>query len=91
MAVIVTKPSQQVVDQFKYCSTWECNPAVLPTEFREDEYFLWISGEADLDVEGAERITLHPGDLVLCQKGTRLTWYITTRVKKYYKPLVNMF
>lgn len=90
MAVILMQPTQELISQFKSYPTWECSPAVLPTVFGEDEYFLWISGEAELHVDDGSIVKINPGDLVLCQKGTSLTWHIKTRVKKYYQIPVSI-
>lgn len=52
--------------------------------YGEDEYFLVVSGNADLVVEGEGTYPIGPGDLVLIQKNTKLDWNIHTRLKKYY-------
>ncbi len=85
MAVIVVKPTQAQIDDFKNGPTWEVSPTVLHSQYRGDEYFLALRGSVDLDVEGQGLVHIQEGDLVLIQQGTKLDWLVHERFRKAYK------
>lgn len=84
MAVIVKKPTQQQIDDYKYRPTWQASAFVGKRKlFTEDEFFIVAEGYATLHCEDQGDVSFQKGDFVLIQKGTTLFWDVPEFIKKY--------
>ena len=64
---------------------WECPPCKVDIDnYPVNEMMTIISGALIMtNAEGVEE-TFGPGEVVFVPKGSKLTWQITDRLKKYY-------
>ncbi len=64
---------------------WECPPCKVDIDnYPVNEMMTIISGALIMtNAEGVEE-TFGPGEVVFVPKGSKLTWQITERLKKYY-------
>jgi uncharacterized cupin superfamily protein len=67
-----------------YTGLWRHGPADFSYVFPGDETFHVLEGEVTIDVEGAESVTLRPGDIASYAKGQSSTWHITQPFKKFF-------
>ena len=64
---------------------WECDPCRMEIEsYPVDEQMTIISGHLIItNADGVEE-SFGPGEVVFVSKGSKLTWHITERLKKYF-------
>ena len=64
---------------------WECPPCELEIpSYPVNEMMTIISGSVTItNADGVEE-TFGPGEVVFAQKGSKMTWQITERLRKYY-------
>ena len=64
---------------------WECGPCRMEIEsYPVNEMMTIISGALVLtNADGVEE-SFGPGEVVFVAKGSKMTWHITERLKKYY-------
>ena len=64
---------------------WECPPCKIEIpSYPVNEMMTIISGSLTItSSEGVEE-TFGPGEVVFASKGSRMTWHITERLRKYY-------
>lgn len=64
---------------------WECSPCRVDIEsYPINEMMTIISGSLTItNAEGVEE-TFGPGEVVFASKGSRMTWHITERLRKYF-------
>ena len=64
---------------------WECPPCKVDIDnYPVNEMMTIISGALIMtNAEGVEE-TFGPGEVVFVRKGSKLTWQITKRLRKYY-------
>ena len=64
---------------------WECPPCKVEIEsYPINEMMTIISGSLTItNADGVEE-TFGPGEVVFASKGSKMTWHITERLKKYY-------
>ena len=64
---------------------WECPPCKLDIpSYPVNEMMTIISGSLTItNADGVEE-TFGPGEVVFAAKGSKMTWHITQRLRKYY-------
>lgn len=61
---------------------WECTAGTFDWHYREEETVHVIEGEVFVEVDGAPRFRLGPGDTALFRAGARAVWTVPDRVRK---------
>lgn len=67
-----------------YTGMFVLEPSVVRYTFTGDESFHVLEGDLDIAVDGAEVLTLGPGDLASFAKGARSTWTVRTTLRKFF-------
>ncbi len=63
---------------------WRCEPMTFDYEFPGDESFHVLEGEVQIALKDTDKtIVLRSGDVASFTKGTRSTWTILARFKKF--------
>lgn len=72
-------------DESVSCGVWECPPCRLDIPaYPVNEMMTIISGALTItNADGVEE-SFGPGEVVFAQKGSKMTWHITERLRKYY-------
>jgi uncharacterized cupin superfamily protein len=64
---------------------WECPPCKLEIpSYPVNEMMTIISGSLTITNEDGIEETFGPGEVVFAAKGSKMTWQITERLRKYY-------
>lgn len=64
---------------------WECPPCKLDIEhYPVDEMMTIISGSLTITRADGIEEAFGPGEVVFASKGSKMTWHITERLKKYF-------
>lgn len=61
---------------------WECTAGIFDWHYGEEETVHVIEGEVFVEVDGAPRYRLGPGDTALFRAGARAVWTVPERVRK---------
>ena len=59
-------------------------PSVVPSTIQLDETLLVLEGEARIDFDDGESISIVQGDMVFLPKGTKLEWHFLTPFKEMF-------
>jgi uncharacterized protein len=63
---------------------WEMTPAVM-SDIEAEEVFVVLSGAATVEfADGADTLTLRPGDVVRLPAGAETVWTVTETLRKVY-------
>ncbi len=78
-------PFHEVDDGSVAAGVWECAPCRMEIEsYPVNEMMTIISGALTMtDADGVEE-RFGPGEVVFVAKGSKMTWHITERLRKYY-------
>lgn len=72
-------------DDSIFAGVWECAPCKEEVEsYPVDEMMTVVSGSVTLTNADGTSETFGPGDTFFVAKGTKLTWHITEKLRKYY-------
>ena len=64
---------------------WECPPCKVDIpSYPVNEMMTIISGALTITNADGVKETFGPGEVVFASKGTKMTWQITERLRKYY-------
>ncbi|MDG2277834.1 MAG: cupin domain-containing protein [Pseudomonadales bacterium] len=64
---------------------WECPPCKMEIPaYPVNEMMTIISGALTITNEAGVEETFGPGEVVFAAKGSKMTWHITERLRKYY-------
>ena len=74
----------QTPDKLISGGVWGCSPGTFELTFGWDEMSYLLEGEILIEQEGSPAITVRPGDLLNCPKGTRSKWTIKQACKKVF-------
>lgn len=64
--------------------TWEATPGTWHATYAFYEFVHLIEGQITITAEGAEPVTLRPGDAFVVEPGFKGTWKIEAPVKKHF-------
>ena len=80
-----TTPFYRAQDGSVSAGIWECPPCKLDIEsYPVNEMMTIIAGSLTItNADGVEE-TFGPGEVVFASKGSKMTWHITERLKKYF-------
>ena len=80
-----TIPFYRAEDGSVSAGIWECPPCKLDIEsYPVNEMMTIIAGSLTItNADGMEE-TFGPGEVVFASKGSKMTWHITERLKKYF-------
>ena len=80
-----TCPFYDAKDGSVAAGIWECGPCKMEIDnYPVNEMMTIISGTLVLtNADGVEE-TFGPGEVVFVAKGSKMTWHITERLRKYY-------
>lgn len=62
---------------------WEMSAGAV-RDVEAEEAFVLLSGRAEIEVEGGDRVAIGPGDLVRLAAGTRTVWHVSEPLRKIY-------
>jgi uncharacterized protein len=81
----ITMPFHDAEDGSVAAGVWECPPCKLEIPaYPVNEMMTIISGSLTItNADGLEE-TFGPGEVVFAVKGSKMTWHITERLRKYY-------
>src|SRR4051812_38130684 len=71
-------------DGLLYTGMFVAEPSTFRYTFAGDESFHVLDGDLDITVDGAEPVTLRPGDIASFPKGARSTWTIRRSLRKFF-------
>jgi cytochrome c len=74
----------QTPDKLISGGVWGCSPGTFELTFGWDEMSYLLEGEVVIEQDGAEPLTVRPGDFLNCPKGTRSRWTVTKACKKVF-------
>lgn len=64
---------------------WECDPCKIEIDsYPVNEMMTIISGSLVMTNAEGEEETFGPGEVVFVAKGSKLSWHITERLRKYF-------
>jgi len=84
--ISVTKPSEHALDELgvKGWPIWTCDISTFDWHYDQSETFYIIEGKVTISA-GDEKVTVQPGDLVVCPEGMDCVWEVHSPVRKHYK------
>jgi len=71
-------------DGLLFTGMFTAEPSTFRYTFGGDESFHVLDGDLDIAVDGGERVTLRPGDIVSFPKGAHSTWTVRTPLRKFF-------
>ena len=74
----------QTSDKLISGGVWGCSPGTFELTFGWDEMSYLLEDEIIIEQEGAQPITVRPGDFLNCPKGTKSRWIVTRACKKVF-------
>ena len=78
------KVTYQTSDKLVSGGVWGCSPGTFELTFGWDEMFYLLEGEITIEQEGAQPITVRPGDFLMCPEGTKSRWIVKKACKKVF-------
>lgn len=83
---IESNPSQQTIEQLGIdsWSIWEKENSNFPWTYDMEEVCYILEGEATIQPESGEAVTITAGDLVTFPQGMNCHWHITKPIRKHY-------
>jgi uncharacterized cupin superfamily protein len=75
----------QTSDESILAGVWECAPCRMEfDDYPVDEQMTIISGSLTLTNADGNAETFKAGDVLFASKGSKFTWHITERLRKFY-------
>jgi uncharacterized cupin superfamily protein len=79
------KPFYEMPDESILAGVWECAPCRMEfDDYPVDEQMTIISGSLTLTNADGNAETFNAGDVLFASKGSKFTWHITERLRKFY-------
>ncbi|MDA7725205.1 cupin domain-containing protein [Pseudomonadales bacterium] len=80
-----TMPFHHADDGSVSAGVWECPPCKMEIpSYPVNEMMTIISGALTITHADGVSETFEPGEVVFVAKGSKMTWHITKRLRKYY-------
>ena len=78
------KVTYQTSDKLVSGGVWGCSPGTFELTFGWEEMSYLLEGEIMIEQEGAQPITVRPGDFLMIPKGTKSRWTIKKACRKVF-------
>jgi uncharacterized protein len=78
------KVTYQTSDKLVSGGVWGCSPGTFEVTIGWDEMSYLLEGEIIIEQEGAQPITVRPGDFLMLPKGTKYRWTVKKACKKVF-------
>jgi len=85
MDIIVRKPTEQEIAEFKQKPTWGCGVSEFDWYYDQKEACVLIEGEVTVLYGDGKSASFGAGDYVEFPQGLGCVWKVTKPVKKYYE------
>jgi uncharacterized protein len=63
---------------------WEREPDTWPFERAYDEVAMILEGEADIETDDGQMLTVRAGDVLVTPKGCKGVWHVKSKIVKFY-------
>jgi Predicted enzyme of the cupin superfamily len=63
---------------------WEREPDTWPFERAYDEVAMILEGEADIETEDGQMLSVRAGDVLVTPKGSKGVWHVRSKIVKFY-------
>ena len=63
---------------------WTCETSIFPWEYTDKESCYILEGCVDVEPENGEKLSIGPGDFVVCPKGLKCIWHVKEAIKKHF-------
>jgi uncharacterized cupin superfamily protein len=63
---------------------WEREPDTWPFARAYDEVAMILEGEADIETEEGQMLTVRAGDVLVTPKGSKGVWHVRSKIVKFY-------
>ena len=84
MEIIVRKPTDSEVAEFRSKPTWGCGVSEFDWHYDDRETCILIEGEVTVEYEDGS-VSFGAGDYVVFPAGLSCVWKVTKPVKKHYE------
>ena len=83
MEIIVRKPTEKELNDFKKLPTWGCGVSKFDWYYDSRETCILTAGEVTVTY-GDKKVSFKAGDLVIFPAGLSCVWDVTAPVNKHY-------
>ena len=84
MEIIVRKPTDAEITEFKRKPTWGCGVSEFDWHYDDREICILLEGEVTVEYDGGSA-SFGAGDYVMFPKGLSCVWKVTKPVQKHYE------
>jgi uncharacterized cupin superfamily protein len=84
MDIVVRKPTEAEVTEFRKKSTWSCDVSEFNWHYDSKETCILTKGEVTV-VYGNKEVSFGAGDLVVFPSGLSCVWKVTKPVHKHFE------